>query len=169
MGGTAGLTLSLGPYPDGDYQVLIADDYNFQYWASTGHLYDGFLEACSTHDQPGGAVSVYNFHVGNPPAAQPSGPVVAPAPTPTPALAPQPHAATPANVALPLGATTARRYAQGYARTKWHARKPKVIGVHRVNSSKITCRVMWHTKNGKKHSRSVVVTKTSAGVRASAA
>jgi hypothetical protein len=38
-----------------------------------------------------------------------------------------------------------------------------------VNSSKITLRVMWRSKHGKKHTRSVVVTKTSAGVRASAA
>jgi hypothetical protein len=64
-------------------------------------------------------------------------------------------------------------YARSAALTKakqlWHARKPKVIGVHRVNSSKITLRVMWGSKHGKKHTRSVVVTKTSAGVRASAA
>jgi len=87
------------------------------------------------------------------------------APAPAPAQAPAPAAPT----ASPLSVFNARSAALAKAKQLWHARKPKVIGVHRVSSSKITCRVMWRSKNGTKHTRSVVVSKTSAGVRASAA
>ena len=118
-------------------------------------------------------------------------PAPAPAATPAPVLTPAP-ALTPAPVAAqtpppmtntiaagqapqldlrrPLSVFNARSAALAKAKQLWNARHPKVISVQRVGSSKITCRVMWRTKAGKTHTRTVKVKRTSRlGVIASAA
>ena len=160
VGGTGGITVSLDPLPDGDYQVLIADDYS----PSSVPIYSGQWYACQEHDPPGTAMSVYNFPVGNPPVAQPTGPA-ATAATPAPAApAPPPAQAQPGTwktVPLPLTAAAARRYSQTYARAKWHARLPTVTS-HRVSSNTFMCRVAWRAAHGEKRTRTVKVVRMSA-------
>jgi hypothetical protein len=110
VGGRAGITASVGPLPDGLHQVLTADDYT----ASSVPIYSGPWYACQEHDPPGTAVSVYNFHVGDPPPApapaQPAPPPAQPAPAPA-----QTQPAAPSNVPLRLSASAARQSAQRYA------------------------------------------------------
>ena len=158
VGGPAGVTTSVGPLPDGDHQVLIADDYT----ASSVPIYSGPWYACQEHDPPGTAVSVYNFHVGDPPPApapvQPAPAPVQPAPAPV-----QTQPAAPSNAPLPLSASAARQSAQRYARAKWHARLPKVTAARRVSSNAFTCHVTWRAK-GKKRTRTVTVVRGVTGI-----
>jgi hypothetical protein len=86
--------------------------------------------------------------------------VTAPRPTP-------PIQFVPANVPWPLSAARARKAARAKAIRAWGARQPKVVGVHRVSYSRIDCRVTWRSGTGRRLTRTVKVTRTSAyGVRA---
>lgn len=84
-----------------------------------------------------------------------------------PVPAPQPVVQfRPANVPWPLSIARARKAARAKAIRLWGARKPRVVGVHRVSYSRVDCRVTWRGEAGEMRARTVKVTRTSAyGVR----
>jgi hypothetical protein len=45
-------SVTLGPLPDGQYAVQIADDISLNYWASIGQLYSGHTAPCSATPPP---------------------------------------------------------------------------------------------------------------------
>ncbi|WP_028060545.1 hypothetical protein [Candidatus Solirubrobacter pratensis] len=109
---------------------------------------------CPDSGQYGGsctlASSVYSFTVAAP---QP----------PAPPAARQPPAQSQPSDGLPLSNATARRAARALAIRFYGARSPKVVSMHRIDVSRVKCRVSWRTKSGAKRSRMMKVRRTTWG------